>query len=723
MRFPRFIGFLLLASVFTPASAAGPKAPVRDVAESHFGVTVHDPYRYFENLADPEVAAWIKAQAHATREALDGVPHREALYEEIAKYGDSASARVTGVQVSGSFIYYEKRRKSDNLPTLYVRQGRRGKERLLVDPERMKAPDGAHYAVDYYTPSPDNRYVAYGISLGGSEQSVLHVLDMATGRETGDVIDRANDASPSWLPDGRFLYSRLQKLAPGAPVTGKYQNQRVYLHRLGSDPDQDPVLFGAGVNAGIDVRPVELVFASIAPASRHVVAIAVNGTQREVRIWTAPLTALDGAKTPWKAVADTSDQVTDVAVAGDTLFAISHKDASRSKVLRMSLQNPDIAHADVLVPPAEAVVTGVAAAADALYVRRMNGGISELLRVGLDHRGPASAITLPYDGDIDAMATDPRVPGLLFAMGGWTRFGSVFAYEAKSGRVTDTNLQPQGPYDNPRNLVSEEVKATAADGTLIPLSLVYRKGIKRDGSSPTILWGYGAYGISQTPSYSPTLLPWFDRGGIFAVAHVRGGGEYGEDWYKAGYQATKPNTWRDAIACAQWLIDHHYTSPAKLAIRGGSAGGILVGRAITERPDLFAAAIDDVPVSDSLRMEFSANGVPNVPEFGSVKTEAGFKALLEMSPYAHVKDGVAYPAVLLTTGFNDPRVDAWEAAKMAARLQAATSSGRPVLLRVDYDAGHGFGTTKKSAYELAADRLAFLLWQLGVNGYQPPPVN
>lgn len=723
MRFHRFIGFLLLATVLAPVSAADPAAPVRDVSDSHFGVTVHDPYRYFENLADPEVAAWIKTQAQATREALDRVPHRKALYAEIAKYGDSASARVTGVQVSGSYVYYEKRRPNDNLPKLYVRQGRHGKERLLVDPERMKAPGSAHYAIDYYTPSPDNRYVAYGISLGGSEQSVLHVLDVATGRETGDVIDRANDASPSWLPDGRFLYSRLQKLAPGAPVTEKYQNQRVYLHRLGSDPDQDPALFGAGVGAGIDVRPVELVFASIVPASRHVVALAVNGTQRELRIWTAPLAALDGAKTPWKAVVDTSDQVTDMAVAGDTLFAISHKDASRSKVLRVSLQNPDIAHAEVLVPPAEAVVTGVAAAADALYVRRMNGGISELLRLAFDHQGPAVLVKLPYDGDIDAMAVDPRVPGVLFAMGGWTRFGSVFAYEPKSGRVTDTGLQPQGPYDNPRTLVSEEVKATAADGTLVPLSLVYRKGIKLDGSNPTIVWGYGAYGISQTPSYSPTLLPWFDRGGIFAVAHVRGGGEYGEDWYKAGFQATKPNTWRDAIACAQWLIDHHYTSPAKIAIRGGSAGGILVGRAITERPDLFAAAIDDVPVSDTLRMEFSANGVPNMPEFGSVKTEAGFKALLEMSPYAHVKDGVAYPAVLLTTGFNDPRVDAWEAAKMAARLQAATSSGRPVLLRVDYDAGHGFGTTKKSAYELAADRLAFLLWQLGVTGYQPSPAN
>jgi prolyl oligopeptidase len=519
---------LLGAALPTPAHAAPvppAKAPVRDVTDTFFGVKVDDPYRYLENLKDPDVAAWIKSQAHYTREMLDRVPHRQALYEEIAKYGDSASARVTHVHLSGSYVYYEKRRAADNIPKLYVRQGLRGKERLLVDPERLQAPDGTHYAIDYFMPSPDNRYLAYGISLGGSEQSVLHVLDVATGRDTGDVIDRANYSSPSWLPDGRLLYSRLQKLAPDAPVTDKYQNQRVYLHRLGTDPDQDAPVFGAGVAPGIHVRPVELVFAGVAPGSDHVVALAVNGTQRELRIWTAPLSTLDGANTRWTRVADTSDQVTDASVAGNNLFVVSHKDAPRFKVLRMALSAPDIAKADVVVPPADSVVTGIAAASDALYVRRMNGGISELLRLAFNAPGPAKAVKLPYDGDIDALAADPRVPGLLFSMGGWTRFGSVLAYRPKSGRVVDTGLQPQGPYDNPRDLVSEEVKATAADGTGIPLSIVYRKGLKRDGGNPTIVWGYGAYGISQTPAYAPTLLPWYERGGVFAVCHVRGGGE------------------------------------------------------------------------------------------------------------------------------------------------------------------------------------------------------
>jgi prolyl oligopeptidase len=214
-------------------------------------------------------------------------------------------------------------------------------------------------------------------------------------------------------------------------------------------------------------------------------------------------------------------------------------------------------------------------------------------------------------------------------------------------------------------------------------------------------------------------LPWFDRGGVLAVAHVRGGGEYGEEWHKAGFQETKPNTWKDAIVCGQWLIANHYTSTQRISIMGGSAGGIMVGRAITERPDLFGAAVDQVPVSDALRFETSANGTPNIPEFGTVTTEAGFKSLLAMSPYQAVKDGTKYPAVLVVTGINDPRVDAWEAAKLTARLQAASVSGKPVLLRIDYDAGHGYGSTKKQNYEQRADEFTFLLWQAGIEEFQP----
>ena len=257
------------------------------------------------------------------------------------------------------------------------------------------------------------------------------------------------------------------------------------------------------------------------------------------------------------------------------------------------------------------------------------------------------------------------------------------------------------------------------DGTLVPLSVIHAKNVRTNGTNPVLMYGYGAYGITADPAFNPMRLAWIELGGIYAVAHVRGGGEYGEEWYRGGYKLTKPNTWRDFIACAEYLVKQKYTSPAKLAGIAGSAGGILIGRAITERPDLFAAAIDAVGVSDTLRVELSENGPTNIPEFGSVKTLEGFEDLYAMSSYAHVQDQVRYPAVMLTTGINDPRVTSWEAAKMTARLQAATSSGKPILLRVDYQGGHGIGNTKEQREKESADEWSFLLWQFGLAGFQP----
>ena len=284
-----------------------------------------------------------------------------------------------------------------------------------------------------------------------------------------------------------------------------------------------------------------------------------------------------------------------------------------------------------------------------------------------------------------------------------TAWSSVYAYDPRTHRLVDTKLQPEGPNDHPSNIESVEVKVRSYDGTMVPLTIVYPKGLERDGSHPALLTGYGAYGMSSIVGFDPTQLAEYQLGVVRATCHVRGGGELGEAWHVAGTGATKPNTWRDFIACAEYLIAQGYTSPAHLAGEAGSAGGILIGRAIEERPDLFAAAVADVPVTDMVRSETTPNGGPNIAEFGSTKTEAGFRALYAMSPYANVKDGVKYPAVLVTTGINDPRVDPWQPAKFAARLQAATASGRPVLLRVDYTAGHGVASSHEQVLEQDVD--------------------
>ena len=323
---------------------------------------------------------------------------------------------------------------------------------------------------------------------------------------------------------------------------------------------------------------------------------------------------------------------------------------------------------------------------------------------------------MPYPGNAVLLVANETESPLVIALNSWTRSPSIFRYDGD--KITDAGVQAaiDGAADG---LVSKEVTATSYDGTQVPLSIVMKAGTKLDGRNPTLLIGYGSYGITLTPFFDPALMPWFDRGGIIATAHVRGGGWNGEDWHKAGMKLTKLNTVFDFIACAQYLEDQHYTSPAYLAGEGGSAGGITIGGAIDWAPQLFAAAIDSHGETDNLRSEFTPNGPPNIEEFGSVTTEPGFHGLYAMSAYVHVRDGVHYPAVLLETGVNDPRVAPWEVAKMAARLQAATASGRPILLSVAPDSGHGIGDTKAQDNAAWADEVAFMLWRMGAKDFQP----
>jgi prolyl oligopeptidase len=351
-----------------------------------------------------------------------------------------------------------------------------------------------------------------------------------------------------------------------------------------------------------------------------------------------------------------------------------------------------------------------------LYVQELDGGIGRVVRVPFAG-GQPDPVSLPFEGAIAEMFVDPREPGTWVMTESWVR-PPVYLRAGAGIKTTDLQLIPKPTFDY-SDLESVEVKAPAADGTMIPLSIVYKKGLQKDGARPTYLQGYGSYGITLDPGFAPRYFPWLERGGVFAIAHIRGGGEYGEDWHNAGRKLTKQNTIGDFIACAEYLVKNKYTSPAHLAGEGGSAGGITVGGALTQRPDLFAAILDDVGMSNALRAELQTNGPANIPEFGTFKTEEGFKGLYAMDAYVHVKDGTHFPAVMLTTGINDPRVDSWEVAKMTARLQAANAGGKPILLRVDYDAGHGFGSGRAQRDQLLSDEQAFALWQFGDAEFQP----
>jgi len=708
----------LRSQVVAPSSP--PVAPVRPVTEDYFGVKVVDPYRYMENLKDPQVEAWFKGQNDYARAMLARIPGRKALLERIKTLDESAPARVSDLRrLPNDRYFYQKRLASEDVAKLYTREGLAGAEKLVLDPQKFVTQGGPHWSINYYAPSFDGRYVVVGVSPGGSEDAVVHVVDLASGRETGEAIDRAEVAYPAWRPDGRsFYYNRLQKLGPNSPLTERYQKSRAYFHSVGNDPEKDLPVFGYEVSPTVKIASPDISLVLTVPDSAYAVGLVAHGDQNEVTLYLASIDAVQNGDAPWQRLCDVDDDVTGLDFHRDDLWLLTHKDAPRFKVTHTSLSHPDVAHAQVVLPQGEGVIQSLADAADGLYVQELEGGIGRLMRV--PHGGaPPEQVKLPFDGSVLIAAYDKRASGVLLEMTSWTKARKIYSFDPNSNAVTDTQLQPVGSFDDPPDVESVEVKVPSYDLALVPLSIVHKRGLKLDGSNPTLLEGYGAFGITVDPSFDPKLLAWLERGGVYAVAHVRGGGEDGEDWHRAGMKLTKPNTWRDMIACAEYLIERKYTSPSRLAIEGGSAGGITVGRASTERPDLFAAVIDAVGVSNPLRFEFSPNGPPNIPELGSVQTQLGFEDLFAMDSYQHVRVGTAYPAVLLTTGFNDPRVDPWDPAKMRARLQAATSSRKPILLRVDYQAGHGFGSTKTQTQELLADEWSFLLWQFGVPAFQP----
>ncbi len=701
------------------AADAPPVAPVRPVTDTYFGTPVVDPYRWLENLGDPEVQGYMKAQAAYTAGLLDALPGRDALLERIHALAN-ADTRRGGFVRRGPRIFYQLVEPGAQQPKLMYRDGLDGAEHVLVDPASLGQGTATHYALDYFEPSWDGRYVAYGLSTGGSEASVLQVLDVASGKDAGERIERAHDAVVTWRPDNRsFYYMKFARPTPETPASETEFNARTHLHVLGRnlDGEADPMVFGRGVSK-LDVPEGQGTYVLGSPQSPWVIAVANhNMDENPATLYVAPAARVTGPATPWKKLAGVDDGVVRVEVRGDTLFFLSQKDAPHFRILATSLSRPDLRRATVIVPEGPGIITGFGLAADGLYYRERDGSVSRLVRTGFEGQAP-HAVPLPFEGNLFGPVTDRQQPGALFNMQSWSRPPQVFRYDPASDTTTDSGLIPPSRIDASQ-LESKEVLVTSYDGTRVPLSIVYRKGLVLDGSHPTILDGYGAYGIVSESGFRTSGLAWIERGGVLATAHVRGGGEYGEDWHRGGQLRTKPNTILDFIACGQYLVDQRYTGSRLLAANGGSAGGITVGGAMTWRPDLFGVILDQVGMSDTLRSETEPNGPPNVPEFGTVKTEDGFHSLYAMSSYAHVRDGTPYPAVMFLTGANDPRVAPWHMTKMAARTQAATSSGKPVLLRIDYDAGHGIGSNRSQRERELADMWSFALWQMGAPDFQP----
>jgi prolyl oligopeptidase len=714
----RSLAIALMLGVMTEAFGAAdtlqpPVAPVRPVSDNYFGTKVVDPYRWMEDRASPEFIAYMLSQGAYARAVLDRIPGRDKLQARVAGH-TGGGVLVSQVQTAGGRIFYLRRAPSENTFKLFVRE-KSGTDRLLVDPDRYARP-GEHFAIDYYVPAPQGDKLAYGISPGGSEHSVIHIVDTTSGREAAETIDRAWFGVVAWLPDGSGLfYNRMVALNPGEPDTARYLNSKLYLHYLGRDPGRDAALIGTGVAGSPTVVPADIPFIFVQPGNEVAVGLISHGSEPALEVLIAPLSQASKPGARWRKVADTPDGVTSVALHGAKLYLLSHRDAPRYRIVALSVTNPEWSRSESVVAPSERVIEDIEPAADALYVRDLDGGVGRLRRYDFATR-ELTELNLPARGTVEGPITDPLRPGALFGVESWVVPPQW--YRTEGTRSENVSLVPPWSEDL-SGYTSEEVSVRARDGVTVPLSIVHRRDLRLDSKAPLWLGGYGAYGIAAKPRLAAARLVLLEDGGIYAVCHARGGGEFGEEWHQAGRMATKPNTYRDMIDCARYLQARGYASPETTAIESSSAGGITVGMAMVEQPELFRVVLSRVGDLNALRAEFETAGEANSKEYGSLKTEAGFKALFAIDAFSHVKDGTAYPAVLLTTGLNDPRVAPWQPGKMAARLQAASSSGRPVLLLVDPDAGHGMGSTKLQRDRETADQLAFMYWQIGWPAYQP----
>lgn len=731
----RVLAALALATAGVAARADGPPPgpplpslpPLQPATDVYHGTAVEDPFRSLENTRDPAVRAWMQAQGEHTARLLARIPGRARLLEQLGQLDEDVPVRIGAFAPSlNDRWFYMRRARGDNQFKLVVRDGLGpdGQDRIVLNPRPDKA--GVPAAINWFEPSPGGKLLAFGLSRGGSEAAVMHFVDVRNGRFISPPIDRADFGGLDWTRDGRYVvFNRLQAMEPGMPATAKYQDSQALLLRLGSPVEQARVVLARGM-PGIEMTSTEVPFVRLTVDRRWAFGHVYEGTDRDVRLYVASQSRLIAGRPDWRERVTRADGVTSMAYHDDTLYLVSHRDAPRGQLLAMPLTGPDAGRTRVLLPPSERVLVSVAAANDALYLEQREGNVKKLQAIpwGSDE---AKEVPLPVQGSFELMAaesfrtaTHPLLDGVVIKLQSWNRAPQVWQVSLADGAV-NTGLQPAGPNDAPPDVVATEVTVRAKDGALVPMSIVHRRDVVLDGRNPTILYGYASYGSTEEPWFSTGRLAWIQAGGVFAVANPRGSGVYGEEWYRAGLLQNKANSWNDFIACAEYLVRQRWTQPARLGILGGSAGGILVGRAMTERPDLFAAVVPAVGVLDMLRAETTPNGIPNIAEFGSVKTEAGFRALLAMSTYANVRPGVPYPAVLLTHGVNDPRVEVWMSSKTAARLQASSTSGRPVLLRLDWSAGHGIGNTRQQRLEESADVYSFFLWQFGMPGFQPRP--
>ena len=700
----------MTASATTPIPPI-PDTPRDDIREILHGVELTDRYRWLEDGDAPAVREWSTAQQARTAAFLDAVPGRDLLaarHDALSRIG-----RVSDPAFQGNRLFYKCRSGEMDQAALYVRDSVDGDARALVDPN---ADTDGLTTLDWWCPSHDGALVAYGTSRGGDEWSTLQVVDVATGERHTDRIERTRYSSIAWTPDALgFYYTRYP--APGTvPAGDENYFSRVYHHRLGDDPSDDPLVFGDG-------SPRETMFSvHLSDDGRWLVVVAREGWARSA-VHVRDRQHIDG---PWVRVTTENDAFYgDVEIHGDRLFVLTNDDAANYQIVAGGLAELAGSHGTTGWSVAvgeriDRVIAGFTIAGGRIITHETSRAASQLHRLALDGSGD-TVIPLPGLGTVTALHRSTGSPLAVFVYASFNTPSAVWLLDVNDGRtrpVVETSL-PAGV--DLTAITVRQVEYRSKDGTPVTMFLVGHEAAlaARNGDTPTILYGYGGFNNALTSAFNDQIVPWLEQGGLYAVANLRGGSEYGEAWHRAGMLGNKQNVFDDFIAAAQWLISEKYTRPERLAVRGRSNGGLLTGAFLTQAPDLCAAVSCGVPLLDMVRYHRFSIARLWIPEYGSSDDHDAFQWLLAYSPYHHVEDGRRYPAVLFATADHDTRVDPLHARKMTALMQADAANGHddsaPILLRVESNAGHGIGKPRGKVIEEAVDEGCFIARQLGID--------
>jgi prolyl oligopeptidase len=711
---------LIISMYLTGCNNKTPYALVpKDFVENIHGQAINDPYRYVEDVKSEEVNKWISKMNDYSINMLSSIKGKNKLIKRQIQYDKGKSHRISKLKILENGMYfYLKRLSNENVAKLFYRSNFDGEEILLYDPKNFKEKEQAEYLINYIQPDWNGKQVAIGLTEKGKEISIIIVIDVIQKQVLPYTIENCWPAAAGgvqWLPDNSgFYYLHLPIIDPSSNEF--LLNTQSVFYKLGNDPKKLHPVFSKKNNPSLNLKEEDAPLISISGKKNTFLIGKIAGADNYWDSYIIDINSLNKGK--WKSFYQKKHKIKDYKILGDSIFFITASGAPNFRICKTSIKNPSFDSPEIIIPEnKEEVIRELAITSEGLfYVTTKNGVQASLFKI--DKKNKLTEIKLPkVFGDLELQTRGNKYPDLWVTATGWTT--EQIRYHYNNGQLKEQNLNASKSNNYADDITIEEIEVEAYDGEKIPLSLIYNKNLKRNGSNPVLIEGYGAYGISYQPSFSLSALLWIEEGGVYAVAHVRGGGEKGDTWYKGGYKNTKENTWKDLISCSEYLIDKKVTNKSKIVIKSASAGGILIGRAITERPDLFAAAIIRAGAMNMLRSEFQPNGPNNTKEFGTIKDSLEFESLLKMDSYHHIKDNEKYPATLSIVGLNDPRVVAWDPIKFVARLQYANKSNSPTLLIADPNSGHGFDDTKTKKFEKLANTLAFALWQTGHPDYQP----